>query len=609
VILAALAALYRSVDPQAWFHLAAGRSILQHGLPAHEIWVLGARGQPSWLPSWLFDVALRLTRQLGGDLGVALWRAGWAAAAMALAIALLRAVGAASWSAVLLAPLVLATGRPWFEPRPDAVAVVLLLLAVLCLESARVGRDRTRWLIPVQAAWANIHAGWVAGPGVVSLYALAESIGALGSRRRAAPDATSPAPGSGSWARAARWATLGVVLLGASALVPSPLLQLSRPLRFLGDGLRDPVTGSVDLRPWTFEGEKLEPFNLLFMLSLVAVVVGARRMWRASPGLTLVAGALLTLTLCGFRLRELTAWAAFAPLALAFTPTSRAWLERLRRVPAVLAAFAGGAALAFTPGFAPGIHPDLTTVPVRATALADSAGFDGPVLNSLSAGGYLLWARGDRHPPLVDARGLGSLDLRRLFAHADSDPGALDSLQEAWGFTHAILRPPIGERDRLALNMSRRIEWALVYFDDAGLLFVRYSHAPELAYARAYRYYTPDELQMLDMIERIPRDPGLGQRLELELERARRESPLHGRASYWLGFLAQDRHDAPAAAHYYEEAIALTPDMPGLALRMGMVYESLDEREKAIRALRRAAKDPSDRAIARSMLQSLEHQK
>lgn len=640
VLLAGLAALYRSVDPQSWFHLAAGRSILAHGWPAREIWVLGARGQPSWLSTWLFDVALRLTQMAGGDLGLALWRAGWAAAAMALAIAILRIVGAASWSAVLLAPLVLAAARPWFEPRPEAVAVVLLLLGVLGLESARAARDRTRWLIPLQALWANVHPGWVSGPVVVWLYALAEAIRAVGSRGRAATVAPDPAPPveevpagaapvsmapdpppaaavataspeapAGSWARAARWATLGLVLLGASALVPNPLLHLALPLRFLGDGLRDPVTGSVDLRPWTLQGAKLEPFNVLLALSLVAVVVGARRIWRASPGIALLAAGLVTLTLCGFRLRELTGWVLFVPLALAFTPASGARFERLRHVPAAFAALAGAAALALTPGFVPGIHPDLATVPVRATALADSAGFDGPVLNSLSAGGYILWTRGDRHPPLMDARGLGSFELRRLFAHSDSDPTSLDSLQEAWGLTHAILRPPIGERDRLALNLSRRIEWALVFCDDAGLLFVRYSHAPKLAYARAYRYYTPDELAMLDMIERIPRDPGLGRRLEAELLRARRESPLHGRASYWLGFMAQDRKDAPAAAHYYEEATALAPDLPGLALRMGMVYETLDQRDQAIRAYRRAAANPDDRSLARSLLKSLEQQR
>ena len=634
VALAGLAALFRGVDPQVWFHLAAGRSILQHGWPAHEIWVLGARGEPSGLPTWLFDVALRLTQQAGGDLGVALWRAVWAAAAMALAIAALRAVGAASWSAVLLAPLVIATARPGFEARPEAVAVVLTLFAVVCLESTRAGRERARWLIPAQVVWANVQGGWVGGPVVAGVYALAEAIGAAWARLRRSPvaaavDSTSgstpeladPAPPttpvsattlaarSASWARAAQWAALALVLLGASALVPHPLLNLARPLRFLGDGLRDPVTGSVDLSPWTLRSEQLGPFNILLAITLMAVLVGARRMWRASPGLTLLAGLLLTLTLCGFPLRELTAWAMFAPLAIAFTPASGAWIPQLLRVPAAIAAVAGAAFLALAPGFAPGIAPDFGAVPVRATALADSAGFDGPMLNSLSAGGYVLWVRGDRHPPLMDARGLGSLELRRLFAHADSDPAALDSLQEAWGFTHAILRAPVGEQDRLALNLSRRIEWAMVYFDDAGLLFVRYSHAPQLAYARAYRYYTPDELHMLDMIERIPRDPGLGRRLEAELERARGESPLHGRASYWLGFLAQDRKDAPAAAHYYEEAAALTPDMPGLALRMGMVYDSLGDREKAMGAYRRASADPGDRAIARSLLHGLQQQK
>ena len=82
--LAALAAFYRSDDNDYWFHLAAGRSISQHGLPTQETWCLAAKGQPPWLSEWLFHVALYQVHRLGGDWGVALWRVGWTAAAMAL---------------------------------------------------------------------------------------------------------------------------------------------------------------------------------------------------------------------------------------------------------------------------------------------------------------------------------------------------------------------------------------------------------------------------------------------------------------------------------------------------------------------------------------------
>ena len=73
IALAALASVYRGDDNDYWFHLAAGRSIVEHGLPAHESWCLAARGQAPWLSEWLFHVALYEVHRWGGDLGVALW--------------------------------------------------------------------------------------------------------------------------------------------------------------------------------------------------------------------------------------------------------------------------------------------------------------------------------------------------------------------------------------------------------------------------------------------------------------------------------------------------------------------------------------------------------
>jgi len=632
IALAAATALFQSVDSEPWLHLGIGRSIAEHGFPAHEIGVLGGRGQVSWLPTWLYDLKIYWVQTLAGDAGIVVWRALWAAATMALAVRLLFVVGAASWSAVLIAPLVLSVARRHFEARPDAVAGVLVLLGLLALESARRSlRDRTRWLIPLQALGANLYGGWIAAPVVVGLYAVVEgalTAARLISKPSSDPSADAPlnpgtaesapspplpasqpssAPSSGTWARTRAWGALAVVLLGASALVLNPILNLSRPLQFMGNALRDPVTGLVAVRPWTLQGQTFDSFNALLAALAIGLALGGARVWRACPALLALTAGVVTLTLAGLPLRELLAWVAFVPLAIAFSTDTPSLMRRLKLAAAALAGAAGVAFLVLTPGFTPGFGPAPAAMPVRPTALADSVGLDGPVLNSMAAGGYIRWIRGDQHPPLLDSRGLGSRELRRLFVLADSDPVALDSLQEAWQFTHAILRSPIDERDRLALNLSRRTEWALVRYDDSGMLFVRYAHYPELAYARAYRYFTPDNLQMLDMMERGRRDPGLLDRLEQELERARRESPLHARASYWLGSIAQIRRDYVAAARHFEEAARIDPLLPGLGTKMGLLYEGLGERDKARKAYRNAMRRPEDRSFARDLLRDLEH--
>ncbi len=606
VVLAGAAAVYRSDANDYWFHLAAGRSIVQHGLPAHETWCLAARGQAPWLSEWLFHVALYRVHQLGGDLGVALWRAAWTAGAMALAVQLLGVLGAASWTAVFLTPLLLAVSRDRFQPRPEQIFLVLVLFALVQLERARrAAPDRTRWLIPAQALWANLHGSWVFGPAIAWIYAAAEAWQPR-STPAVAGDAAPARPAS-RFARARLWAALGLVMWGASALVPRPLETLALPFRFLGDVAADPLTGSIEeLRRWAWPQDRYQPFTAWLPLCTIAALVGGRRLWRASPGLSVFALGALALGFLGFRFRGLAAWAAFVPLAVALTPGRPSWLGRLRALPAVAAGLAGAGWLLAAPQFTPGIEPQWYSVPVRAVALADSAGLEGPVLNTFHYGGYILWVRGEQHPPVIDGRGRGSLQFRRLFAEAYGSPVALDSLLEAWRFTHAILEPPRSSDDRLATNLGRRLEWALVSYDDNGCLFVPWSRYPRLARERAFRYFTPDYLAMTEMSQRSLADRGLGRLLEAELQRARAQSPFHARASMWLGLLALGRGDGKRAVAYLEEAERIAPATPGLALRQGLAYELVGDRTKARRAYRRALKEPDDAIEAGALLESVQ---
>ena len=606
--LAALASFYRSDDNDYWFHLAAGRSISQHGLPAQETWCLAARGEAPWLSEWLFHVALYQVHQTGGDWGVALWRMGWTAAAMALAIRLLFLLGAAQWSAVLLAPLVLAVARDRFQPRPEQIFIVVLLLGAVLFERARQGHDRTRWLIPVQALWANLQGSWVFGPALAWVYAATALLDSRSRRASSAEDAPAAATASAPRVpRAALWAVLGLVLWAASAIVPRPLETLARPFRFLVDVGVDPLTGSIqELRPWNWSSDHADPFTVLLGLWLAALLVGGQRMWRASPALTLMALGSFALGYLGVRFRGLAAWMSFTPLALALAPRGPRLARWALLIPVAAAGALGCYRLATAPQYQFGPHPQLYSVPVRAAALAESLHLEGPMLNTFHHGGYLLWARGEKNPPLVDGRGRGSLAFRSLYARAMSDPVALDSLLEVWDFNYLLLEPPQSSEDRLPINIARRLEWGLIFYDDAGLLYVRWNRYPTIAPARAYRYFSPDYLEMLTLSEHSLTDPGLRQRLEAELLRARAESPAHSRASLWLGLLALGRGDAKTAVRYLDEAERIAPAMPGLALRQGMAREGLGDRKGAIEAYRRALREEEDHTLAQASIRSLQ---
>ena len=611
VIAAAALAVYRTRERDLWFHLAAGRSIVEHGLPATERWCLAAFGQWPWLGEWLFHAALFLVRGLGGDAGIALWRAAWSALAMALALALARRCRAGRWATLLAAPLVLAVARSRLEARPEQVTLALALLFLLAFEDARRGgRDRTVWLLPAGIVWANLHPGWILGPLIAALFA---AFAALSRSARG---------------RALRWALLALGLYAAGAVSPRPLDTLS--LRLLRDVGADPMMGTIEeLRHWQWPADRTEPYTGLLLVAVAAAAIGARRAWRASPPLTLAALAGLAAGLLSYRFRAFGAFAALPVMAAAIgagwpadgdrmvpaatTPEpaaaagdSAGLMRHISRAVLVLAAILGvGWLVADARYFPPGVAPILDSVPVRAVALADSLGLEGTVLNSPWYGGYIFWARGERHLPLQDARHLGTAAFRSRFVRARLDPAALDSLLAEWDVTHAILEPPMDPLDQLARQLFHRPDWALVFADDAGLLFVRRDRYPDVAAARGYRLMSPDYGELGMLAARAQANTTLGHALTAELERARRESPWDARASLWLGLLALAHGHAREALGHFERVERLAPVTPGLALRQGLAHERLGDADGARQAYRRALRDTADAPLARAALTRL----
>ena len=109
------------------------------------------------------------------------------------------------------------------------------------------------------------------------------------------------------------------------------------------------------------------------------------------------------------------------------SPPQHRWRGRLA---AALVAVAGVLAVSWT--FTKwdlrwGSKPLLSQFPVRAVAVADSLNLSNPVLNDPDFGGYILWMRGDSHPPMIDSRFLGDRAFHALYARAISDSAAQDT--------------------------------------------------------------------------------------------------------------------------------------------------------------------------------------
>lgn len=262
-----------------WWHLAAGREIAATGaVPALDTHSHTAAGQPwmnhEWLWDWLYWHAYRVHPDAVAWLHFAVLLAVLAALFQTArrASGSTLAAGAATW-------LVAAASHWFLDIRPHPFT--LLFVAVLMLVR---GRRVAPWLWPpLFAVWANVHAGFVFGLGVIGMDAL------VGSLRRDR-EASEPGP---------RAVWLGAVLAAAATLCnpwtwhileyPLALLDAGSPYRAINEWLPPELA----LGWSTYAGR----FWIAVALALPGAVLARRR----DPAGVLVAGAALAMALTSRR--------------------------------------------------------------------------------------------------------------------------------------------------------------------------------------------------------------------------------------------------------------------------------------------------------------------
>jgi hypothetical protein len=154
-----LAVFLRRLDPDFGWHLQAGRYILQHGVPAHDIFSYTAPNFPWINHEWLSDVLLAVLQAGGFWLVAAVFAAVWTAAIMLAAGRRMWLVYAFGLAAVIADAVA----------RPNAWTALFFALLLWML------RRGVRWpIVALFALWANLHGGFVIGLLAVAVAAVRE---------------------------------------------------------------------------------------------------------------------------------------------------------------------------------------------------------------------------------------------------------------------------------------------------------------------------------------------------------------------------------------------------------------------------------------------------
>jgi hypothetical protein len=174
-------------DPDLWGYLAFGRLFWEGaGFPYQDVFSYVPTLDPWIYHEWGTGVLFYpLYRNLGAE-GLQLLKYGFGLATAGLIYVTARRRGADALSAALflwMVHLFLVLGYSAVRAQVFTYAF-FALYAFLLEEARRTGRWRfLGWLVPVQVVWCNLHGGFVAGLGLVGLYAVGEGL----SRRRCWP--------------------------------------------------------------------------------------------------------------------------------------------------------------------------------------------------------------------------------------------------------------------------------------------------------------------------------------------------------------------------------------------------------------------------------------
>jgi hypothetical protein len=405
----AYAACFAVMDTDIWWHLAAGRVMVEE-----RRWIFAdpfaadTFGHPWVDVHWLFQVLVYLLYRWGGISALVVAKIALVGLGVGLSVrALCARLSRPLWlAAAAVVVAMLYPARHLMLARPTVFTMVAMTMMVLIAERVR-REDRLRWaflLVLVQIVWANLQGLYLLGPAIVLCFVAGDAAAAWLSRRVAR---------SASIAVPSRRVLLGLaallpLMVLASAITPYGFHGLQLP--FVLFGRIDAVAGQVfsrevseNIAPWLLEratpGE-LAAFKYLAALVFLSFLPVFARGFAALPKLFLVT-LFFVLALLANRNILLFLWIAgpivAENLAVLLSEGARerrlSWVRRGVVLVAALGFFAlGFARMREARGEPPISELAPFRVPEQAVERFLALGLPaGPIFCSDRYGGYLAW--------------------------------------------------------------------------------------------------------------------------------------------------------------------------------------------------------------------------
>jgi tetratricopeptide (TPR) repeat protein len=493
--------LREDVQPDLYFHFAAGRWILENGLPHTNVFLAPNPDHPFVAHEWLFQVACWPLYQLGGAALLTVLKSLTVAATFAALAAACRRHGSQLRWLVLAAALVVAGNR--FILRPEVVSLLGVALHVAFLTRDR-GRLRTSTLVVLplaQVVWSNAHGFSILGPVLVGgtlVATLAHAVLARRWGRWSVVTRLGAAPtGRDLWRLGA---LLGLECF-ASILNPYGLEAALYPVLLLSRANQEAASAGLSYRvvelvsPFAASLRGLPEIRLYLAWLALAPPLYLLALWRGRVGLQegVIGGALAATSVLYLRNLPFAAIGLVVPTVAGLgviVDTAREALGRTsaRRARVVCAAVGVIVILALTravlddrfhtnasydarPGLGLGSFPRYES----AVEFLEASPPPGGLYNNFGAGHFLIYARDGKRPlPSL----CGNVDLyprshlRRYHEWLRGERPLGEELDRQ-GISDVLLDHRVEVDGSILRGLLAHPDWVLVHADSHALIFRR----------------------------------------------------------------------------------------------------------------------------------------
>ena len=493
------------LDGDCGWHIRTGEYILDHGaVPANDLFSFSKPGAPWYAWEWGSDVLYAALHRALGLKGIVLFAGAQIALFATILVRFMIWRGANTLIAIPLALLAMGACSMHYLARPHLFTLILVPVTVWIVE--RDLRQPGPWvwiLIPLTAAWTNLHGGFLAGIACLGLFSAGTAMEAWWRR--------------GGWSRPLRYGLLTALCSAATLANPYGYRLHQHIAGYLSsDWIRQAVQ---EFQSPSFRGENLMQFEILLLLGLMAAAAALRRggfchalliLFWANQALGSVRHATIFVSL------------ATPVVAVEATMIWRSWVEGAGRksVRAILDAMASDMApnfrwisawpVVFVTGLLlwedtsrwPRDFPD-THFPVKIVAKHKDLLIRGRVLSTDQWGDYLIYrhypaqkvfidGRSDFYGPVLGKQYLnlagGRYDWERILSEHNFDAALIPA---SWA---------------LGSLLKRSVDWRLVEDDGKALLFVITSRpmtgkVPKKAGEALLKTPPPSEFSMGDLTD------------------------------------------------------------------------------------------------------------